>query len=62
MSAAEYQKRARECLDLAAHFPASIRAALLEVAEAWLMLADSALTREEPLNARQNAPASERMQ
>jgi len=62
MTAADYQKRAQECLDLAAHFPPAIRGTLLDIAKAWLMLADGALTREAPLNDRQNAPVSERMQ
>jgi hypothetical protein len=62
MTAAEYQHRAQECLDLSRKVSPRIRTTLLEIAKAWLLLANDALTREEPLDADQNAPSSERMQ
>src|SRR5436853_7122099 len=50
MTASEYQKRAQECLDLAQTVPPRIRTTLLEIAKAWMLLADDALDREEPLD------------
>ena len=62
MTAAEYQSRAQECLDLSRKVSPKVRTTLLEIAKAWLLLADDALVREEPLDMDQNAPSSERMQ
>jgi hypothetical protein len=62
MTASEYQKRAQECLDLAQTVPPRIRTTLLEIAKAWLLLADDALDREEPLDVDQNAPSTIKMQ
>jgi hypothetical protein len=61
MTAAEYEKRAQECLDMAAQFPPIIRIALLEVSKAWLELAEGALIRERRLDAKQHRPATERL-
>ena len=62
MTASEYQNRAQECLDLAQTVPPKIRATLLDIAKAWLLLADDAMTREEPLDAEQNSPSTVKMQ
>ena len=62
MTASEYQRRAQECLDLSQTVAPKVRGTLLEIAKAWLVLADDALTREEPLGANQNAPSTEKMQ
>jgi hypothetical protein len=57
----EYQQRVQECLDLAATMPMRARLAILKIAEAWLKLAEDALTCEEMFEG-QNAPTSDRMQ
>ena len=62
MTASEYQKRAQECLDLSPTVAPKMRATLLEIAKAWLLLADDALDREEPLDVGQNAPSTLKMQ
>jgi hypothetical protein len=54
MTASEYQKRALECLELSKSVAPKVRATLLEIARAWLVLADDAQIREEPLEANQN--------
>ena len=40
-SAMEYRKQAEECVQLAQSAPAPQRTKLLEIAQAWLRLADS---------------------
>jgi hypothetical protein len=62
VTASEYQKRAQECLDLSQSVAPKVRATLLQIAKAWLLLADDALTREEPLDVDQNAPSTATMQ
>jgi hypothetical protein len=62
MIASEYQQRAQECVDLAQTVAPNLRITLLEIARDWLLLADDALTREEPLDAGQNSPSTEKMQ
>jgi hypothetical protein len=62
MTASDYQKRAQECLDLAQTVAPKIRATLLDIAKAWLLLADDALDREEPLDVDQNAPSTVKLQ
>jgi hypothetical protein len=62
MTASQYQKRVQECLDLMETMPRRLRPALLKIAEAWLQLANDALSREEKLGDDQNAPTTENMQ
>jgi len=61
MTASEYQDRAQACLDLIVTTPRRQQFALLKIAEAWLQLADAALSREES-DLGQNAPTTGLMQ
>ena len=51
MRVAMYLERARECSDLADKAPANDKKAILEIAEAWLKLADAAAKEKEKQNA-----------
>jgi hypothetical protein len=44
--AAEYRKRARECLDMAPRMSPESRLLLISIAEAWVALAEAALAKE----------------
>ena len=62
MTAAEYQQRVQECLDLARTVPLRLRLSILKIAEAWFRLAEDALAEEEMFDYEQNAPTSSQMQ
>jgi hypothetical protein len=44
--AAEYRRRAQECLDMAPRMNPECRPLLISIAEAWVALAEAALAKE----------------
>ena len=44
--AAEFRKRAQECLDMAPRMNPECRPLLISIAEAWIALAEAALAKE----------------
>jgi hypothetical protein len=46
MDAAEFRKRAQECLDVVPNFSSEQRALLISIAEAWIALAEAELAKE----------------
>ena len=48
--AAEFRKRAQECLDMAPRFGSESRLLLVSISEAWLALAEAELLKESALN------------
>jgi hypothetical protein len=55
MTVSEYHQRAQECMDMALVARGKTRKALLQIAHAWLLLAEAALAEEEPVQAAHNA-------
>lgn len=63
MTSEEYRKRAAECVELANRARASDRPALLQIAKAWVQLADQAIQDDELMrDLRAQKIASERLQ